>query len=158
MGAFDGADSIPAATKDGNFGPERPFLKAGVRLLSVDKVVQRLGANKTAKNHEQTLIIIEFTILETLEGEDLGSTGKIIETLWRTGREWKLTDPGKHAVGRVKSFVAAALKVPTEAITGAMLEKIDWADLTGAVVLATGKEIFDDSDWCVTTYEQAPAE
>ena len=126
--------------------------------MEITKAIQRVGNNpNNAKTNGQDMLIVEFDILETLEGDDLGPICKVIDVFQRTGRDWKLTDKGKYAIGRAKSLVAAALGVPNEAVTADMLNGFDWDGLTGMRVLAI-TDSFYDGDYSVTRYEALPAE
>lgn len=156
MGAFDGADDIPMpGTGGGN--EDRPFLSKGRRVLEIGKAIQRKGTNKgNARTLDQEMVIVEFDILETIDGEDIGSIGKVIDVLECSGREWKLTTRGGHAVGRIKSLVAAALGVPDAVVTADMLNGLDWDKLKGMRVLGITEDMFDGG-FSVTRYEALEA-
>ena len=82
MGIFSGANDTDTDT--GSDREDRPYLKVGQRVLSIEKAILRKSTNENNSNtYKQWMVIIEFNVSENLSGDDM-KTGKVIECLQRT--------------------------------------------------------------------------
>lgn len=139
MGIFSGANDTAADT--GSDQVDRPYLREGQRVVSVDKAILRKSTNESNSNtYKQWMVILEFDVTENLGGDEMKS-GKAIECLQRD-LDGDLTQRGKYAMGRVKGFVAAVLGVDPNEVTEEMIGTVldpesDGTAVSGIQIIAT---------------------
>jgi hypothetical protein len=105
MGIFSGANGNKPASGSKN-SEDRPFFTDGQRRVRIERSLLRISSNEGSKNYGQAMVITEFTVLENITGEEMGS-GKTIEILAKAPNGAWLPR-GKYALGRVQSMVASA--------------------------------------------------